>query len=525
MHHPISIVSVSSLVLSLLLFFVCSEAPIANAQITYGTLDNFDVINDTGGDCHGFEIELEGISVADVAYTFGAPYQRYGDPTVVPNPGNTGVIIRYAATYDTNTHLWSATTPFTAPPFLPTQGHSCWTGGVSDPALYFSCGCDHFGASLNATPTKTTYRWLVETAPGVLNPFGTSPPLPAPVWNVTPPAVPGGQPIAAAVVAPPAPDGYDFGDAIWAKVFVTELPSGLQEDDLNHMVIDDPNVDIVPNEPAEVEMEWVLMQSEVGNPGEQEFGGAAEVGAGNEAVSRRFEFYAYTGAYDPETHEALCDNPDNCPEAVGILIGTQNVAVNLAGALSPNTDPVAGPDAATTAEDVALNISFASLLANDSDANGDLLTVISAQDPAGGVVALVGSDVQFTPTPDFNGAGGFSYTISDGKGGTSTAAVDVTVTPVNDPPVANAGPDQIIAKHDIVALNGDASSDIDGDALTYSWVMTVTPAHSKATLSGATTSHPTFKVDKPGTYVVTLVVNDGTVNSGPDSVTVTATKK
>ncbi|MBK6427421.1 MAG: hypothetical protein IPF82_14820 [Blastocatellia bacterium] len=66
---------------------------------------------------------------------------------------------------------------------------------------------------------------------------------------------------------------------------------------------------------------------------------------------------------------------------------------------------------------------------------------------------------------------------------------------------------------------------MDGDALTYGWTLTVKPAHSKATLSGAATAHPTFYADKPGTYVITLVVNDGTVSNSPDTVTVTVTKK
>src|SRR5512134_3250786 len=76
------------------------------APLTYGTLDNFDVINDTGQETHGFEIELEGISSTDVSYTFAAPYIRYETPTIVPTP--TGVIVRYAATYAAG--AWSATT-------------------------------------------------------------------------------------------------------------------------------------------------------------------------------------------------------------------------------------------------------------------------------------------------------------------------------------------------------------------------------------------------------------------------------
>jgi hypothetical protein len=523
MRNPLSLVSLGPLLLSLVV--VCCLSSMASAQITYGTLDNFDVINDTGGECHGFEIELEGISSADVVYTFGTPYQRYGDPSIIPTA--TGVIIRYAATYDQNTHLWSATTPFTAPPYLPTQGHSCWTGGVADPATYYAAGCDHFGASLNATPTKTTYRWLVESSPGsgTLVAFGTNVPLPAPVWNVTPPSG-GGQPVAVAAIAPPAPDQYEFGDAIWAKVFVTELPNGLAGDDLDHMVIDDPDIDIVPNDDTEVEIEWVLLQASTENDGEQGFGGDAEVGAGNEAVSRRFEFYAYTGLYNESTHEALCDDPAVCPDAVGILIGTQNVAVNLAGDLgTPNLGPTANADTATTAEDAQLFFLAASLLGNDTDPEGDPLVIDSVLSGTGGSVTLVGGDVEFTPSADFNGAADFTYTIRDPHGATSTASVAVTVTPVNDAPVANAGADQTLRFHNTVTLDGTASSDVDGNALTYAWTLTTRPAHSRATLAGAASAHPTFDADKVGTYVLTLVVNDGTVNSVADTVTITIMKK
>ena len=240
--------SLLALATAVLLFVIAYPISIANATITYGTLDNFDVINDTGGETHGFEIELEGISSADVVYTFGAPYQRYGDPTVVPTA--TGVIIRYAASYAAGT--WSATTPVAVAPYPPTQGHSCWTGG--DPN-YLSSGCDHFGASLNASPTKTTYRWLVAStsAPDKLIPFGSNVPIPAPVWNVTPPALPGAQPIAAAAIAPPpSADPNKCGEALWAKVYVTELQGGLQADDLDLMVIDRPD-SIVPSEPIEIE--------------------------------------------------------------------------------------------------------------------------------------------------------------------------------------------------------------------------------------------------------------------------------
>ena len=326
----------------------------ASSVTMYGTLSNFDVINDTGQPCHGFEIELDGLSSADVTYTFGAPYERYGDPTVVDDPANNRVFVRYTSSYDSNTNQWAATTPLAPSPPLPTLGHDCWNGsGIGD---YFTSGCEHFGVSLIGNPTNTVYRWLVEVSPGVLGPLGTNVSLPAPVWNVTPPSMPAAPPVVMAAIAPPAPQAFEFGDALWVKIFVTESPNEIHPDDLVHLVLDDP-ADLVPHEPAEVEIEWQILQAgpkncsttnsqeclvdadcappacpacvagETCTSGEQEFGG--EVGAGNESVSRRFEFYKYIGDYDPETHEALCNDQPTCPEAVGDFIGAQNAAVNL----------------------------------------------------------------------------------------------------------------------------------------------------------------------------------------------------
>jgi hypothetical protein len=350
--------------------------------------------------------------------------------------------------------------------------------------------------------------------------------LPAPVWNVTPPAQPGAQPVAAAVIEPPAPEGYEFGDALWVKVFVTELPEAVDAEDLDHMVIDDPNVNIVPDEPAEVEIEWVLLQASTENEGEQEFGGAAEVGEGNEAVSRRFEFYKYVGAYDSESHEALCDDPADCPEAVGDIIGAQNVAINLAGPVgAPNSSPLANADSVSTTEDVALTIAPATLLANDSDANGDPLTITSVQNPAGGTVALGDSGVVFTPSPNFNGSGSFTYTVDDGGGGTATATVGVTVTSVDDPPVANAGPNRTVRMRSTVTLDGTGSSDAEGNAVTYFWRMTSKPANSRPNLRRERSPNPYFVADMEGTYVVTLVVSDGTTSSTASVVTITSERR
>ena len=74
----------------------------------------------------------------------------------------------------------------------------------------------------------------------------------------------------------------------------------------------------------------------------------------------------------------------------------------------------------------------------------------------------------------------------------------------------------------VVTLDGSGSNDADSDTLTYSWSFTSKPAGSMATLSSATAVNPTFMADLDGTYVLSLVVNDSTVNSAADSVTITA---
>ncbi|NND37144.1 MAG: hypothetical protein HKN81_08410 [Gammaproteobacteria bacterium] len=91
----------------------------------------------------------------------------------------------------------------------------------------------------------------------------------------------------------------------------------------------------------------------------------------------------------------------------------------------------------------------------------------------------------------------------------------------NRPPVADAGDDRSVQSGSSVMLDGSRSSDPTGDTITYSWTLD-TPAGSSAVLSAADTSMPSFTTDLDGEYVGTLVVNDGQVDSAPDTVNVTA---
>ena len=91
--------------------------------------------------------------------------------------------------------------------------------------------------------------------------------------------------------------------------------------------------------------------------------------------------------------------------------------------------------------------------------------------------------------------------------------------PVNNSPTANAGPDETVPINSLVSLNGSGSSDPDSDSLTYQWTQAAGPA---VTLSDPTAANPTFTPTQVDNYTFQLVVNDGTVNSDPDNVTIFA---
>ena len=208
-----------------------------------------------------------------------------------------------------------------------------------------------------------------------------------------------------------------------------------------------------------------------------------------------------------------------------------------------NPAPLASNDAATTAEGTNLTVTAASgLLANDSDPDGDAIVVAAIN----GSPALVGTTVAgssgglFTILADgsytFDQAGAFenlpvggsrtttvTYQVSDGQGGFATATLAVTVTGLNDAPVAGALPAQSTLDGASFTLNAASGfSDPDGDALTYSIDpafplppgLSIDPATG---LISGTIDRSASQGGVGGVYAVRVLVDDG--NGGTAAVT------
>ncbi|MGE4069237.1 MAG: cadherin-like domain-containing protein, partial [Vicinamibacterales bacterium] len=182
-----------------------------------------------------------------------------------------------------------------------------------------------------------------------------------------------------------------------------------------------------------------------------------------------------------------------------------------------NAPPVAVADAATTDEGQAVTIG---VTGNDSDPDGDSLTVSAVTEGAHGSVSVASAAaVTYTPAPGFSGTDTFTYTVSDGHGGTATATVTVTVTPVNHPPVAvfdTASTEQ--NKYVKIAVLGN-DSDPDGDPLALTAI--TQGAHGTVTIYQGTQVKYTPASNYTGIDTFTYTISDGHGGTATATVTVT----
>ena len=202
------------------------------------------------------------------------------------------------------------------------------------------------------------------------------------------------------------------------------------------------------------------------------------------------------------------------------VIDAEEAVLGLVPPPPTNRQPVAGADTASTDEDTAADIA---VLANDTDPDGDTLAVTGVTDPPhGGASANANGTIHYVPDPDYFGDDSFGYTISDGRGGTSSATVTVQVAPVNDAPVAvdDAATTNEDTAVDVAVLAND--TDVDGDALVVPGVFGAVNGTASVNANGTVRFTPAADFTGTASFGYTAADGKGATATGAVSVTVAA---
>src|SRR6056300_1211702 len=221
---------------------------------------------------------------------------------------------------------------------------------------------------------------------------------------------------------------------------------------------------------------------------------------GEDGVTVTYTPVANLNGTDRFTYMANDGTANSAPATVTVSVSAVNDA------------PVADAKTATTSEEGSVTITL-----SGSDQDGDSLSYSITQ-PSNGS-AVLGEDgvtVTYTPDANFNGTDSFTYMANDGTANSAPATVTVSVSAVNDAPVADAKTATTSEEGDVtITLSG---SDQDGDSLSYSITQ---PSNGSAVLGedGVTVTY-TPDANFNGTDSFTYRANDGTANSAPATVTV-----
>lgn len=188
-------------------------------------------------------------------------------------------------------------------------------------------------------------------------------------------------------------------------------------------------------------------------------------------------------------------------------IATVSITVNAV-----NNAPIASNDTYSIDEDSILNVAAPGVLGNDSDIDSDLLTAAPVSNPSNGMLSLNNNgSFTYTPNTNFNGIDSFTYRANDSMLDSSIATVNITVKPVNDPPVLTHISDQVTDEG--TALNiAISSSDPDNDTLTLS--VSGLPSFAAFTDNGNDTGFILFTpgFDDAGIYSMTITASDGSLS-------------
>jgi hypothetical protein len=204
---------------------------------------------------------------------------------------------------------------------------------------------------------------------------------------------------------------------------------------------------------------------------------------------------------------------DSLTFSVTDLANSSSTATVSISVLPVNDPPVADDQSVTTSEDTAVNVTL-----TGSDVDGDALDYSVVDAPAHGTLTGTGADRVYAPAANYNGPDSFTFKVNDGTVDGNTATVSLTVTAVNDIPVANA--QSVTTSEDASANITLAGSDADGDALNY--VVVNAPAHGTLTGTGADRVYtPAANYYGPDSF--TFKVNDGTTDGNTATVSITVT--
>jgi len=217
-------------------------------------------------------------------------------------------------------------------------------------------------------------------------------------------------------------------------------------------------------------------------------------------------------------------NADGKPDLTTAHPTTNNVSVLLNTTVT-NRAPAAAPDAYSTAEDTTLTVAAPGVLANDTDPDGDSLSAVVVSGPAHGSLNLnADGGFTYTPAANFNGIDTFTYQASDGSAQSNPATVTITVTPINDAPVATDDAYSTAEETPlIVPAPGVLGNDTDLDSSTLTAALVTGPGHGTLTLNanGSFTYTPAANFNSTDTF--TYRASDGTAQSSPATVTITVT--
>lgn len=198
------------------------------------------------------------------------------------------------------------------------------------------------------------------------------------------------------------------------------------------------------------------------------------------------------------------------------------VTINVS---SVNVTPVANDDSYSTPEDTALVEGAAGVLTNDTDGDADPLTAVLDSTTTNGVLVL-NADGSFTYTPNvgFNGVDSFTYKANDGTLSSSVATVSITVSPVNDAPVAvddAYGTNEDTAL--VVPAAGVLGNDTDGESDPLSATVVLGPTSGVLVLNADGSFTYTPNADFNGSDSFTYTAGDGVDTSSAATVTLTIT--